>query len=198
MLRPVDWHRMERSKGSLSKRSNVADFSTTSERCRARYWRRSANAEFDIPVGSAAEPCSIGDTLMLAEDERARRLFPAGLRTVLRITQRWRLSDHEVCLLLDTSVPTLAAWRTGSYLNATEETLERLSLILGIYRGIAELLPVPERADEWIHKANSAEPFCGNSAIEFILQDHAPIHTLRMVRNYLDAFSGVPLRRMPS
>ena len=66
--------------------------------------------------------------------------------------------------------------------------LERLSYLFGIYAALQILLPVAERADEWVRKPNSAPLFGGRPALERMLGGQ--VSDLFVVRQYLDAQRG--------
>jgi hypothetical protein len=89
----------------------------------------------------------------------------AGLRAFFSIANDWTLSADEQIVLL-----------------------ERLSLILGIYKALQILLPQPEAADGWIKRANTAPPFGGRRALDRMLAGN--VSDLVAVRQYLDAMRG--------
>lgn len=68
------------------------------------------------------------------------------------------------------------------------DTLERLSLVFGIYKALQVLLPVPERADAWPRRPNDAPLFGGRTALERMLTGMTS--DLYVVRTYLDAQRG--------
>lgn len=65
------------------------------------------------------------------------------------------------------------------------DTLERISLLLGIFKGINTLLSSPDRADDWMRRPNNAPIFAGRSALEVLLSGE--LSDLYSVRRYLDA-----------
>jgi hypothetical protein len=102
----------------------------------------------------------------------------AGLRAFFKIARDWDLSAEEQIVLLGS--PQTA--RLG------RDTLERLSLLLGIYKALQILLPQPAAADGWIKRPNSAPPFGGRRALDRMLAGN--ISDLVAVRQYLDATRG--------
>jgi len=68
----------------------------------------------------------------------------------------------------------------------SHEVLERISYILGIYKGLQILLPNPTAADAWVNEPNSEVIFGGKSALEKMLQGR--IEDLATVRQYVDSF----------
>jgi hypothetical protein len=60
-----------------------------------------------------------------------------------------------------------------------------LSHLFGIYAALRRLLPVPERADEWIRKPNTAPFLAGASAPDRLMGGQRA--DFLVVREYLDA-----------
>jgi hypothetical protein len=113
----------------------------------------------------------------------------AALRTFFSIARAWGLSASEEQRLLGVQRSTVYAWRSGDYpARLDADTLERLSYVFGIYSALQVLLPVPERADAWIRKPNTAPLFGGGSALARMLG--GKVADLFEVRHYLDAVRG--------
>lgn len=112
-----------------------------------------------------------------------------ALRTVFRILAAWRLSNKEqIKLLGNPPKSTFYRWKQGEGVTLTQDTLERLSYIFGIYSALQVLLPRPDAADAWIKKPNTAPLFGGRSALARMLSGQ--VADLYMVRQYLDAQRG--------
>jgi hypothetical protein len=113
----------------------------------------------------------------------------AGLRAFARIAEAWGLSVAEQLKLLGIgSRSTYFKWRREQTPRLQQDTLERLSYLLGIYKSLQILLPDPRAADEWVRKPNSAPPFGGRSALDRMLSGQ--VADLYVVRQYLDAVRG--------
>lgn len=113
----------------------------------------------------------------------------AGLRAFARIAEAWGLTIAEQLRLLGiASRSTYFKWRREQAPRLPQDTLERLSYLLGIYKSLQILLPDPGAADEWVRKPNSAAPFGGGSALERMLSGQ--VADLYVVRQYLDAERG--------
>jgi len=113
----------------------------------------------------------------------------AGLRAFVRIAEAWGLTVAEQLKLLGIgSRSTYFKWRREQSPRLQQDTLERLSYLLGIYKSLQILLPDPRAADEWMRKPNSASPFGGRSALERMLSGQ--VADLYVVRQYLDAERG--------
>ena len=86
----------------------------------------------------------------------------AGLRAFANIAEAWGLSVAEQLTLLGiASRSTFFKWRRERQPRLPQDTLERLSYLLGIYKSLQILLPDTRAADEWVRKPNEAAPFGG-------------------------------------
>jgi hypothetical protein len=113
----------------------------------------------------------------------------AGLRAFSNIAERWGLSIAEQLKLLGiASRSTYFKWRREQAPRLPQDTLERLSYLLGIYKSLQILLPDGSAADAWVRKPNSAAPFSGRSALDRMLSGQ--VADLYVVRQYLDAERG--------
>jgi hypothetical protein len=114
----------------------------------------------------------------------------AGLRAFFRIAQDWDLSaDEQIMLLGSPGRSTYFKWKQApETARVGRDTLERLSLLLGIYKALQILLPQPGTADTWIKRPNSAPPFGGRRALDRMLAGN--VSDLVAVRQYLDAMRG--------
>jgi len=110
----------------------------------------------------------------------------AALRIFFRIADAWKLSNTEQMTLLGVSRTKFFSWKAGTLRGGLDKgTIERLSLIFGIYSALQVLLPIPERADAWISKPNTAPLFGGECALARMLGGQ--VSDLYVVRQYLDA-----------
>lgn len=110
----------------------------------------------------------------------------AALRTVFNIAQAWGLSARETRILLGSPPEsTFYKWRSGKVGIVSRDLLERASYLLGIYKALQVLLPVPSAADAWIKRPNDAPLFNGRSALDLMLSGN--VADLYLVRQYLDA-----------
>ena len=113
----------------------------------------------------------------------------AALRTFFRIADAWALTPTDARLLLGTPPSsTYYKWRAGDVRHVPRDLIERLSYILGIYKALQILLPVPDVADGWITRANDAPLFAGRSALDLMRSGN--VADLYLVRQYLDAQRG--------
>lgn len=112
----------------------------------------------------------------------------AGLRAFTRIAAHWGLStDEQRRLLGEPPRSSYFAWRKApDKAVLSRDTLERLSLLLGIYKALQILLPDAAAADAWVRKPNAA--FGGASALSQMLGGN--VSDLVRVRRWLDAARG--------
>ena len=112
----------------------------------------------------------------------------AGLRAFARIAEQWGLStDEQRRLLGEPPRSTFFAWRKApDKAVLPRDTLERLSLLLGIYKSLQILLPDAAASDAWVRKPNAA--FGGSPALAVMLAGN--VADLVRVRRWLDAARG--------
>jgi hypothetical protein len=110
-----------------------------------------------------------------------------ALRTFFRIAEAWGLKEHEQMRILGLdSRSTFQSWKRGIVSAIPKDALERISYVMGIYKGLHILLP--KTADEWVRKPNSAPLFGGRSALERMISGN--VSDLYVVRQYVDAQRG--------
>jgi len=110
-----------------------------------------------------------------------------ALRTFFNIAQKWSLSEAEQMSILGLDRrSTFQSWKQGKVAAISKDALERISYILGIYKGLHILLP--QTADEWIRKPNNAQAFGGRPAIERMTSGN--VADLYVTRQYIDAMRG--------
>ena len=112
----------------------------------------------------------------------------AALRTFWRLAEAWNLTVAEQITLLGVARTTLYQWKQGKVGPLDRHVLERLSYLFGIYAALQILLPVPERANEWIRKPNTAPFLAGSSALDRMMGGQ--VADLFVVRQYVDAERG--------
>lgn len=124
-------------------------------------------------------------------EREAPNMFPgpavepgnAVMRVFDGLTKAWSLTGPEQLMLLGLEEPAaLVTLRHTSMTDLPVEVIERMAIILDVFRSINTLLPVPERADMWVRRPNAAPGFNGRSALDLMLEG---IDGLRTVRSYL-------------
>ncbi len=109
----------------------------------------------------------------------------AALRTFWRLAEAWKLTVAEQLTLLGMTCERLYHWRQGQIVPLGAEVQQQMSYLFGIYAALQRLLPVPERADEWMRKPSTAPFLAGASAMDRMMGGH--VTDLCVVRQYLDA-----------
>lgn len=110
-----------------------------------------------------------------------------GLAVFFNIMNAWQVKAKEQMVLLGSPAEsTFYNWKKGKVAHLSQDTLERISYILGIYKALGILFPSRTQADAWPKKPNKA--FNDMSALEFMLKGNM-IH-LSDMRRYLDAQRG--------
>jgi hypothetical protein len=113
----------------------------------------------------------------------------AGLRSFFLIAGNWTLDDDQAMALLgQPSRETYAKWKLGEFGTIAQpfDLATRLSMILGIFKGLEGLYHRPELADCWVRKPNLA--FGGERALQRMMGGQ--ITDLAAVRTYLDCVRG--------
>ena len=110
-----------------------------------------------------------------------------ALRTFFRIADAWGLKEQEQMRILGLdSRSTFQSWKRGAVAAIPKDALERISYVMGIYKGLQILLP--KTADEWVRKPNKASMFGGRPAIDRMTSGN--VADLYVVRQYIDAQRG--------
>ena len=116
-----------------------------------------------------------------------RELSGPALRTFFNIAKAWGLNEIEQMRLLGLdSRSTLQSWKRGKVAALSKDALERISYVLGIYKGLQILLPAS--ADDWVRKPNTAPVFGGASALDRMMSGN--VADLFVVRQYVDGQRG--------
>jgi uncharacterized protein (DUF2384 family) len=71
----------------------------------------------------------------------------------------------------------------------SNDTVERISHLLNIYKSLRILFTEQASADAWLKRANDAPMFSGKSAIDYLMSTGSLVD-LYKVRTYLDAQRG--------
>lgn len=111
-----------------------------------------------------------------------------ALSAFFEIAEKWRLlPDEQIAILGHPARSTYFKWKKEGGL-PPRDTLDRISLIIGIYKALHILFTDDQRADSWIRKPNNGPMFNGNSAADFMV--HGGLIELHRVRQYIDAQRG--------
>lgn len=137
---------------------------------------------------AAANWVPIGRSLDNTADRT--RLTGPGLRTFFNIAEDWALSaDQQRTLLGGISKSCLHNWKVGRASALSRDQLERISLVLGIYKAMALLFVDGDGGKRWLKAENTEAVFGGQSPLARMLR--GGIEDLYAARRYLDAWRGV-------
>ncbi len=99
------------------------------------------------------------------------------------------LTVGERCRLLgDLPAPTYYRWADKGAPVLARDILERISLVLGIVKGLRLLFTGDETGKRWLRATNDDMPFTGESPLARMLR--GSIADLYEVRRYIDAWRG--------
>lgn len=116
-----------------------------------------------------------------------KSLTGPALLTFFNIADAWHLSEGEQMAILGLdSRSTLQNWKRGEVAALSKDALERISYVMGIYKGLQIL--VPQTADEWVRKPSKAKLFAGGSALDRMVSGN--VSDLYVVRQYVDGQRG--------
>lgn len=111
----------------------------------------------------------------------------AAARAVITLFEKWGLNDAVAREILGgLSARTYARWKAGDHGRIDRDLATRLSLLMGIHKGLRILFTEPERGYAWVSKPNDA--FAGRSPVEIMAE--GSIFSLARIRSYLDAERG--------
>jgi hypothetical protein len=117
------------------------------------------------------------------------RLSGPGLRTFFNIGREWGLAVEQQRILLGGVPPsTYHKWKGGAAGTLSYDQLERISLVLGIYKALKLLFADEAGGMRWLKAANTDLPFGGGSPLDRMLR--GSIDDLYAVRRYLDGWRG--------
>lgn len=126
---------------------------------------------------------------------REDRLSAAALLNFFGITDEWELTSKEQMTLLGNPAKSsfyrmkeFAEGKSGKPVRLSQDSLERVSYLMGIYKALNILLPNSKRAAEWVKKPNTAPLFDGRSALDVMLKGR--VTDLSDVRRFLDGERG--------
>ncbi len=143
----------------------------------------------DNPTLSSQADAGVITALRDLTPDEARRLGGAGMRTFVAIADEWQLPVAARCTLLGgIGSSTYHKWRSGDLGVPSRDQLERLSLLLGIYKALRLLFSDDATGIRWVRAANREPDFGGQSPLERMTR--GSIEDLYAVRRYLDGWRG--------
>ncbi|WP_339650143.1 antitoxin Xre-like helix-turn-helix domain-containing protein [uncultured Marinobacter sp.] len=121
---------------------------------------------------------------MVIDNEKAKG--HVALKGFFGICREWGCTQEEMMQLLGgVSHSTLAQYQQLPQVKLSQDTLERISYILGIYESLRVMYPTAERANRRVRLETSEVPFAGASALDFMAR--GSLKHLAETRRYFDA-----------
>ena len=123
--------------------------------------------------------------------QRAFRSEVSGssMRMFLGIADKLELSVEERCALLgDITRQTYYNWAKSRSITLSRDQLERIALVMGIFRGLHTLFADDQSAIRWLKSPNREVQFGGRSPLDVACADG--FGGLYAVRRYIDAWRG--------
>jgi hypothetical protein len=125
----------------------------------------------------------------IRDESARRRVSPGAFRTWVNVANAWGLTDKQAATLIGVPTSTYRRWKGApDKVSLDAPQLERLSLLLGIYKDLEILLPSPEAADNWVSRPNRNPLFNGKTPLDRMLGGYT--QDLIAVRRHLDAERG--------
>lgn len=104
-----------------------------------------------------------------------------------KIADRWDIELKDRYLLLGgVQKATYNNWKTN--VSFDRDRLERISVLVGIHKGLNLLFADHDSAQRWLKSSNRDVPFGGLSPLQYIVQ--GGISQLYDLRRYIDAWRG--------
>jgi uncharacterized protein (DUF2384 family) len=143
------------------------------------------------PVETTIRPQEIALSLEgLKDAETRRRLSAPAIALFTRAADLWDLKvEDRLALLGGVSRQTYHNWKSGKAASLTRDQLERISLVLGVLKGLRLVFADDQQGLRWLKAANRDVGFEGRSPLQ-VMTDGG-MSGLYDVRRYLDAWRGV-------
>jgi hypothetical protein len=117
-------------------------------------------------------------------------LSSPAVRLFMALAEKWGLSVGERQTLLGgISRQTYHNWQRGKAGKLSRDQLERVSLLLGIHKGLKLLFADDAQGLRWLKSANRDFAFGGMAPLERALK--GSIGDLHALRRYIDAWRGI-------
>ncbi len=116
-----------------------------------------------------------------------RRFSGPVLRSFFKIAKAWKLTVKEEMRLLGIKSYQDLGRRRKEKVVLTNNEIEMLGWVFGIYKDLYILFPDSKAANEWMKKPNQAPMFQRKSAMEYIMEGDLPMERILAVRYYLES-----------
>ncbi|WP_342642790.1 MbcA/ParS/Xre antitoxin family protein [Rhodoligotrophos ferricapiens] len=141
-------------------------------------------------TGASAAAVAPEQDIDLGAKKQREALSAPAVRLFFNLAQRWQLSVGERQILLGgIARQTYHNWQNGRISVLSRDQLERISLVLGIYKALKLVFAEDDGAMRWLKSPNHDVPFAGRSPLAHMLR--GGMDDLYAVRRYLDAWRGL-------
>ena len=125
----------------------------------------------------------------LTDPKVRQQLSASAIKGFLEIAAEWQLTESQARGLLGgIASSTFHAWKSQpSKHKLTQDTLLRISLVIGIYKAL-HIYFGEEWADRWVTLGNRGSMFAGAAPIDYMIRHGQP--GMFQVRRMLDAWRG--------
>ena len=125
----------------------------------------------------------------LTDPNVQEQMSASALRAFSRIAEKWSLTEVQARALLGgIASSTFHAWKSKpERQKLSQDTLMRISLLLGIYKALNIYFGAPWN-DQWITLANRNSMFGGGTPLDYMVRQGQP--GMFQVRRMLDAWHG--------
>jgi hypothetical protein len=142
-----------------------------------------------LPIAPLIAGYSLHQTPDLTNADERERLSASAIKVFMKIAEKWGLSEVQSRGLLGGIAPaTFHAWKSDpSGKKLDQDTLMRISLVIGIYKALNSYFGKPW-ADRWVTLANRGPMFAGEMPIHYMLRHGQP--GMMQLRRMLDTWRG--------
>src|SRR3546814_11370783 len=135
----------------------------------------------------SAEAPAFANMDALREPGERRRLSGPALRLFFRVAELWGLTiEQQKAVLGDVSKQTYYNWKAGKAGVLTRDQIERISLVLGILKGLRLIFADEAVGVRWLKSDHPELPFGRNPPLD--RKAHDGINDLNELRPNLDTF----------
>ena len=145
------------------------------------------------PVAPLVAPTATPVDAILTDPAKRRAGSAGAIKLFGRLCERWGLTiDQQRALLGGVPRATYARWRqaagAGGKVELSRDQMERVSLCLGIEKGLRTIFARDDAGPRWLAAPNTDVPFAGQSPLAFMTE--GGVFALHRTRGYLDAWRG--------
>lgn len=140
-------------------------------------------------ASAANQPSAEFDHAILGDATTRKAYSATAIKAFIRIMEQWDMSIGERCALLgDVPKQTYYKWARNNVATLSRDQLERIGIVLGIFKALKLLFSNEGGRARWLKGANDDYAFKGLSPAQRMVQ--GGMTDLYAVRQYVDALRG--------